>query len=249
MLLRGWVLVWFSFAIPCSAQGSAGFEGSYDRKNTWTLLSDYSNTSNHVIAGAARQRELVTLGGGYTRRVVRFWGTELGYRIELRPVVFESDPVNVITTTYSAGALSGTVTSTQTTLGVCRPYTSTQTIQQPAPYPPESITTVATCGRQWTFGQAFAPFGVRYAFGYRHRVQPFVIGTLGYMYTSRPVPVSNAESFNFVIDSGAGVEVFRSGRRSLSVEARAHHFSNRDTAQANPGTDNVVYGVSYSFGR
>ena len=111
------------------------------------------------------------------------------------------------------------------------------------------MTTTATCGRQWTFGQSFSPFGVRYALGYRHHVQPYVIGTLGYMYTSRPVPLSNAEAFNFVIDAGAGVEVFRWGRRSVALEARAHHFSNRQTAPANPGTDNVMYGMSYSFGR
>ena len=247
MLRRCAVVCLVLGSVRCSAQGMAG-EGSFDRKNTWTVLADYSNTSSHIVAGAARQRKLVTLGGAYTRRVVRFWGTELGYRVELRPLMFESDPVQVSTVTF-AGETSQTFTGTGATVGVCRPYTATETISGPAPNPPEVITTTANCGRQWTFGQAFAPFGVRYALGYRHRVQPYLIGTLGYMYTSRPVPVSGAEAFNFVIDAGAGVEVWRAGRRSVALEVRAHHFSNRDTAQANPGVDNVMYGVSYSFGR
>jgi hypothetical protein len=83
-----------------------------------------------------------------------------------------------------------------------------------------------------------------------HPLQPFIIGALGYMYTSRPVPVANAEAFNFVFDFGAGLELFRSSnhKRSVSIEARYHHFSNRDTAPANPGTDSIVYNLAYSFG-
>ncbi len=230
------------------AQERPSTEGPFDRKNTWTVLAEYSNTSSEFVAGSARQRRLVTLGGAYTRRVVRFGGTELGYRVELRPLVFESDPVLNVTSTYS-GAFAETFSSEVPTVGVCAAYSYTSTAPQPPPNPPETFSVVATCGRRWTFGQSFSPFGVRYALAYRHHVQPYMLGTLGYMYTSRPVPVATAESFNFVIDAGAGVEVFRAGRRSVSLEARAHHFSNRNTAQTNPGVDSVVYGVSYSFGR
>ncbi len=248
MLAR--VLVLFCWLCPsmCFAQERIAESSAFDRKNTWTVLADYSNTSSHIIAGRARQRELVTLGGAYTRRIVRFWGTELGYRVEVRPVIFESDPVQLSTVVYS-GANMQTFTGSAATAGVCRPFTSSMTYPEPQPYPSETITTVATCGRQWTFGQSMSPFGVKYGLAIRHRVQPYLIGTLGYMYTSRPVPVSTAEAFNFVVDAGAGVEVYRSRRRSLSIETRVRHISNRDTAQTNPGVDNVTYGVSYHFGR
>ena len=77
----------------------------------------------------------------------------------------------------------------------------------------------------------------------------FIVGTLGYMYSSRPIPLADAEAFNFLFNFGAGVEVFRSKKRSVSLECRYNHFSNRDTAPANPGTDNVMFKASYSFGR
>ena len=80
-------------------------------------------------------------------------------------------------------------------------------------------------------------------------MQPFIVGTLGYMYASRTIPVSNAEAFNFIFNFGAGVEVFRSRTRSVSLECRYNHFSNKDTAAVNPGVDNVVFKASYSFGR
>jgi hypothetical protein len=105
------------------------------------------------------------------------------------------------------------------------------------------------CGPQWTFAQAFSPLGFKYSTMTGHRVQPFFVGTLGYMYSSRPIPVAQAEALNFVFDFGPGVEIYERGGRSISLECRFHHFSNRDTAEENPGVDNLMYKLSYSFGR
>jgi len=220
---------------------------AFSRKNTWTVFAEYSNTSSHIVAGAARQRKLADLGFAYTRRVVRFWGTDLSYQIELRPVMFESDPLQITRYQFTPSGISSPspASETQTTAVVspCQPGSGKSI------FPGETETYSTTCGRQWTFGEGFSPFGFKYSMRTRHKIQPFLIGTLGYTYTSRPVPVSDAESFNFLIDAGAGVEVFRSKTKSIAVECRVHHFSNWDTAQANPGTDNVMYKVSYSFGK
>jgi hypothetical protein len=97
--------------------------------------------------------------------------------------------------------------------------------------------------------QAFSPLGFKWAARTHHAVQPFFAGTLGYLYTSRPVPLADAEAFNFIFNFGPGIEVFRRGKRSVAVEYMFSHFSNRDTAEANPGTDNMMLKVSYSFGR
>jgi len=253
MRVRVWgvVLGWLVLAGSLSAQQTDAFS----RKNTWTMFAEYSNTSSHILMGAARQRKLVDLGGGYTRRVVRFWGSDLGYHVEVRPVMFESDPLNIETGTYviTSGPSTGTTsTSTNTVVSIarCQSFTATGTIPaEPPNFPSETYTITGTCGRQWTFAQAFSPLGFKYSMRTRHAVQPFVVGTLGYMYSSRPIPVSNAEAFNFIFNFGAGVEVFRSQKRSVSLECRYNHFSNRDTAPANPGTDNVMFKASYSFGR
>lgn len=229
---------------------------AFSRKNTFSLFVEYSPTSSHILLGAARQRILVDFGGAYTRRLVTFWGSDLGYHVEVRPVFFESDPLSITRSTVSVtepppiGFYTDTETTASAPIGKCQPASGTIV------YPPiggnseETINYVTTCGRQWTFGQVFTPIGFQYSMRIHHPLQPFLIGTLGYMYTSRPVPVADAEAFNFVFDFGAGIELYGSNpkKRSLSVQVRYHHFSNRDTAQSNPGTDNIVYNLSYNFG-
>jgi Lipid A 3-O-deacylase (PagL) len=246
----GVVFVWLVLAGSLFAQPPDEFS----RKNTWTVFAEYSNTSSHILMGSARQRKIVDLGGAYTRRVVRFWGSDLSYHVEVRPVMFESDPLNIETGTYviTSGPNTGTTsTSTNTVAPIakCQAYNATGTTPAlPPDFPSEAYTITGTCGRQWTFAQAFSPLGFKYSMRTRHPVQPFIVGTLGYMYSSRPIPVSDAEALNFIFNFGAGVEVFRSKKRSVSLECRFSHFSNRDTAQANPGVDNVTFKASYSFG-
>ena len=66
-----------TFTSSCWAQGKSGDE--FSRKNTWTVFAEESQTSSHILMGGSRQRKLIDLGFGYTRRVMRFWGTDLGY--------------------------------------------------------------------------------------------------------------------------------------------------------------------------
>jgi len=230
---------------------------AFSRTNTWTVFAEYSNTSSHILMGTTRQRELADLGFGYTRRVVRFWGSDLSYQTEVRPVLFESDPLTISTGSETFeypppdGPFTLNYTDANVAVGRCQPGSGSGSIAATPGLPAETYSYTTRCGRQWTFAQAFSPVGFRYSMRTMHPAQPFVVGTLGYMYSSRPIPVSQAEAFNFVFDFGAGVEVFRSekGKRSVSVECRYHHFSNKDTAAANPGTDNVMLKASYSFGR
>jgi hypothetical protein len=69
------------------------------------------------------------------------------------------------------------------------------------------------------------------------------------MYSTQPIPVLNAGSFNFMFDFGVGVELFRSKTKSIRTEYRYHHISNHGTAIENPGIDNGLFQVTYSFGR
>ncbi|HTV09859.1 MAG TPA: acyloxyacyl hydrolase [Candidatus Aquilonibacter sp.] len=237
----------------CVAQSADSKDGPYSRKNGWTIFAEYSNTSTHMLMGAARQRRLVTLGGAYTRRVARFADSQLNFQAEVRPVVFESDPLSIATMTdalqTTTGPLSFTTIEGVTTTPPCQPASGMYSLPPSPGISSDTITYSTVCGRQWTFAQAFSPLGFKYSLMTDRRIQPFVIGTLGYMYSSRPIPLADAEAFNFEFDFGAGVEMFRSKTRSVSIECRFHHFSNRDTAEENPGVDNLMYKVSYSFGR
>ena len=253
----GVVLLCLLFAGSAFAQEPVRAADAFSRKNTWTVFAEYSNDSSHILMGYAEQRKIADAGVSYSRRVVRFLGSDLSYLVEVRPVLFESDPIATLTATINGqpvdivtatGPPSASITSA--VIYKCIPSSGSETFPGNQPGSPPIVEDYSfACGRQWTFGQAFSPLGFKYSMRTRHRVQPFVVGTLGYMYTSRPVPVADAEAFNFVFDFGAGVEVFRSDKRSVALECRYHHFSNRDTAEVNPGVDSLMFKASYSFGR
>jgi opacity protein-like surface antigen len=69
------------------------------------------------------------------------------------------------------------------------------------------------------------------------------------MYSTQPIPIIQAGSFNFTFDLGAGFEIYRTLHRSIRVEYRYHHISNHNTAQENPGIDSGLFQASYAFGR
>lgn len=69
------------------------------------------------------------------------------------------------------------------------------------------------------------------------------------MYSTRPIPLEEAGSFNFTFDGGAGIEWYRTRAQSMRVEYRFHHISNDNTAGENPGIDNGLLQLTYSWGR
>ena len=231
---------------------AAAESSPYSRKHTFTVFAEYAPTSEHILAGASRQRKVASLGFGYSYRVVRFLGTDLSYHAEVRPVMFESDPLKLDSETATITGSSGTQTINQridfVDYAKCVPGSGVVN-ESGSGGATVRLAYTMHCGRQWTFGQTFSPAGFKYSFRTHHALQPYAIGTLGYMYTSRPVPMADAEAFNYLIQVGGGVELYRSGRRSVAAECRLSHFSNWDTANENPGTDQLVYSVAYSFGR
>jgi hypothetical protein len=154
-------------------------------------------------------------------------------------VAIENETITVLT-----GPSAGTFTigGSNAIQIACQPFFQpTTTLQTPPGDPGETYSYTISCGRQWTAAQQFSPAGIRYAMRTRHAVQPFVIGTAGYMYSSRPIPIANAGSFNYTFDFGVGVEIFRSRSRSISVETRYHHFANGSRGGViDPGVDNVM---------
>ena len=94
-----------------------------------------------------------------------------------------------------------------------------------------------TCGRQTTVAQGGSPIGLRVNLLPRRRLQVTLSSNGGYMYSSRPLPITGAGSFNFTFNFGGGLEYFTSARRSVRVEYLVQHYSNHNTADQNPGVD------------
>lgn len=238
------------FLAASIAHAQAGEASGFTRRNTFTVFTEYSNNSSHILMGVSENRKLAAFGGSYARRLWMFRSGDLRYIAEIRPVLMVSDPVfqitYVITPVSPPGPASSSTSSSESYLA-CRPSSSQQTIQDATQS--YSVVETTTCGRRWTYSQGFSPVGLQYGFRPRHGIQPFVSSTAGYIFSTRPIPTSQAGSFNFTFDFGAGIEFFHNRTRSIQVEYRFHHISNHYTADVNPGIDNGVLKLSYAFGR
>lgn len=219
----------------------------YSRVNSFGVFVAYSNDSSHILLGDASNRRLLESGVSYGRRLFLNRTVNWQYNLELLPLVFESDPVQVSTSTFVFSNPPATLTGTTAlpTTGPCSPSSGTGTF----PGGGTTFTYVNTCTRRWVAGEAISPVGFEWNFLPQRRLQPYFIGHGGYMYSSQPIPVANAGSFNFTFDLGAGLELYQSRQRSIRAEYRYHHISNNETAQANPGIDSGLMQVTYSFGR
>lgn len=244
------------------SQSTASLEGKpqYTRKNSLSIFGEYSNDSSHILMGSAENRKLLTAGVTYTHRITYSQYLDLQYLAELRPVVMESDPV--ITVTQNWIDVSGNNTTTHNLILplACPTKPSTyQGVYSSGPYAGSPYTIVDTyrCGRQWTYGQSLSPAGLKLNLRPRHRLQPVFSIAGGYLFSTQPIPMPSAGSFNFTLEFGGGMEFYlqpnRStsffGNRSIRAEYRFHHISNAGTASSNPGIDNGVLQVAFSFGR
>jgi hypothetical protein len=221
--------------------------GAYSRLNSFGLFGEYSNDSSHILIGNAENRKLLDFGGTYSRRVLLNRFVDGQYMVELRPILLESDPVFHETINVISPPPQQTFTENLMYAPACKPFSaSSSSVFQGVLY---SDTETVACNRRWTFGEGFSPFGFKWNFRPRHRIQPVFTTLAGYMFSTQPIPISSAGSFNFTFEFGAGFEFYRSGTRSIRAEYRFHHLSNAHSAASNPGVDSGLLQVTYAFGR
>jgi len=225
----------------------------YTQANAFAVFGEYSNTSSHIYLGESRQRKLASLGASYTRRLFRTENGELRFLIEWRPALEESDPITSITYasyTPASGWIYGFIQSVNSEK--CTPGSGSTIFKYYRPgggtFTAEGYDTIS-CYREWTYAQGLAPLGFQYAFRRHHELRPFLTGNAGTLFSTRPIPMADAGSFNFMFAFGAGVEFYRHDHQSVALEYRVNHISNKFTAPENPGIDSGLFRVIYSFGR
>ena len=99
------------------------------------------------------------------------------------------------------------------------------------------------------YGFAVAPVGFTFDLARKRRVHPFLETTGGIVASTEPIPENqpDATGLNFFFDFGGGIR-WRAGERSaVSLGYRYFHISNAYTTSFNPGVDNNVFYVGYSF--
>ncbi len=101
------------------------------------------------------------------------------------------------------------------------------------------------------YGFGVAPLGFTFEFARGRRVYPFAETIEGLIASTEPIPElgPNATGLNFLFDLGGGIRIRVRERQTLSLGYRFLHVSNADTTNFNPGLDNNVFYVGYSFSR
>jgi opacity protein-like surface antigen len=235
----------------CAAASAAQTpqENYYARKNTFGVFGAYSGNSSHILLGDAENRRLLQFGASYSRRLILNHVVNWQYNGELLPVVLESDPLGILTDNQTKPA-TATERENLGPIVSCAPFTAPYSFTDSVTGITYSGSTSVSCqGRRWVVGEAMSPVGLQWNFRPQRKLQPFLIGHGGYMYSSHEIPVDGAGSFNFTFDVGAGFELYRTRSKSVRAEFRYHHISNDNTAQLNPGIDNGMFQVTYCFGR
>jgi opacity protein-like surface antigen len=232
-----------------AAPAQTGNESSYyARRNSFGVIAAYSPDSSHVILGVAEQRKLWFIGGSYSRRLFIKSDVNWQYDGELLPLALEGDP-NSRAVIHETSPTTMTVVLDGDPPVWCAVLTGDYNFTDQNGTVHSGTFSQFCHGRQWTAGQAMSPLGMQWNFLSRHKIQPLFTAHIGYLYTTKPVPVAFAGSFNFTFDFGAGVELYRSRTRSVRVEYRFPHISNHTSATENPGIDSGLFQVGYVFGR
>ena len=239
------VFLLFSLPLVVAAEDSSPFS----QRNSLALFADYSNTSSHILLGVARERRLASFGLTYSRRLLHTRRVDWHYDLEVLPLTFIQNPTSQVTfmevgpTPVTSPIFSGSVPL----LSAC-----TSSRYQLAPVPTFNLPAIditQLCATRWTYAGGLSPLGQRVNFGPRHRVQPFTVGNAGFLVSPRDIPVDNSSRFNLTFEFGAGLQLFQSRGRSWSLDYRLHHISNAHIGNDNPGIDNQIVRLTYSFGR
>ncbi len=93
----------------------------------------------------------------------------------------------------------------------------------------------------------FAPLGLQVNFRPRKKLQPFIGASGGFLYFNKQTPNIVGTRFNFTADVGGGIEYRLKNKRSITFGYKYYHISNGDRGIENPGIDNNIFYIGYTF--
>lgn len=243
-------------ALPVAAQKSHTMverQSYYAPLNSWSVTTEYSNSSSHIILGSTRQRKFAGLTLAYQRRISANRWMAWDYSFELRPFLVESDPTfrgRRITTTINGQTDVFDYRSPQQipieNANVFADTALSGVLQDGTPF---SETIHTYIGRRWTYAPGITPACFTVHLLPAHRLQPFLDSTGGFVVSPRDIPVFQSSAFNFTFSFGGGIEYFRDHQHSWSLDYRVEHLSNKSIGYQNPGIDSQFIRVGYRYGR
>jgi lipid A 3-O-deacylase PagL len=106
-----------------------------------------------------------------------------------------------------------------------------------------TVGSVTTFRRETAYGIGLTPAALQLDFANGSKVHPFLHVNGGFLGFNKSVPIEDSGQFALVGEAGAGVRIFTSDRRAVTLGVRFHHISNGNTSGANRGLNQfVVYG-------
>lgn len=103
--------------------------------------------------------------------------------------------------------------------------------------------------RRTYYGFGVAPLGLQANFRPRKKLQPFVGGSGGLLYFDKNLQDGLGRRFNFTADVGGGIEYRLKEGRAVTFGYKYLHISNGGRGFINPGIDNNLFYVGYSFSK
>jgi len=227
----------------------------FDPVNSFSLFAEYSNDSSHILIGQTERRKLLGFGGSYNRRLSSRGWYSWRYEAEVLPVVLIQSPQATIDETFNiTGQPSYTTHSSDLEPKECVPSSGSGPLLT-IPVgggPAMQIGTYSytfTCQHPWIYAGGVSPLGQKVNFFPRRSVQPYLAANGGFLASTRDIPTDRTEMFNFTFEFGGGVQWYTGARRAWAVDYRYHHLSNGYRGIQNPGIDNAVVRLTYTFGR
>ncbi|MGI8469117.1 MAG: acyloxyacyl hydrolase [Pyrinomonadaceae bacterium] len=101
--------------------------------------------------------------------------------------------------------------------------------------------------RETRYGFGLSPLGLQINFRPRKKLQPFIEGTGGLLYFNKNTPNAVGKRFNFTADVGAGLEYQLENGKAVTFGYKYFHISNGNRGQENPGFDNNLFYIGYTF--
>ncbi|MEO8648777.1 MAG: acyloxyacyl hydrolase [Acidobacteriota bacterium] len=101
--------------------------------------------------------------------------------------------------------------------------------------------------RTTAVGFGGAPLGIQANFRASKKVQPYVGMSGGMLYFNKQVLGPLGTHFTFTADIGAGVEIQTRNGRAVSFGYKYFHVSNGNRGEINPGIDNNLLYIGYTF--
>jgi len=98
---------------------------------------------------------------------------------------------------------------------------------------------------RYAFG--LAPLGMQMNFRPRKKIQPFLAASGGMLYFNQRIPNITGSRFAFTADVGGGVEFKIKEKRAVTLGYKYYHISNGNRGLENPGFDNNLFYVGYTF--